>query len=92
MGKPPPNPDITPQARPLNVSTLSSPQDACKVLNVQPCSSWESIKKARRKIVKLANPDRLEMRQSQKRLQAFLDAKNANAAYALLLNLRMNNS
>lgn len=73
----------------LNSPSLSIPQDAFKVLNVPQNSPWESIEKARRKIVELANPGRLEMLQVEQRSKLIQDAKNANAAYAFLLNLRI---
>lgn len=69
---------------PLQISVA----DAYRILKVAPNASWDAIENARRAVVELARPDRLQGVDEDKRQAVRLDALNANAALNVLLQAR----
>jgi len=69
---------------PLQISVA----DAYRILKVAPNASWDAIEHARRSVVELARPDRLQGVDEDKRQAVRLDALNANAALNVLLQAR----
>jgi hypothetical protein len=61
-----------------------SHEEACKVLRVTAGASWEAIENARRQTVDRAHPAKLKSLPAGQRDALTLEAKRANAAYAVL--------
>lgn len=65
-----------------------SVEEACKILKIAPNASWDLIEQARRSIVELARPDRIEKLNEEKRRELRLNAAKANAALNALIEAR----
>jgi hypothetical protein len=63
-------------------------EDAYKLLKATRGSAWESIEQTRRQMVEQSHPARLKSMSPERRNQALADAKRANAAYAVLSQVR----
>ena len=74
--------------QPRAVPTMTA-DDACKLLGVAAGATWESIEQSRRLLVKQSHPERVASMSSIKRDQARDGARHVNAAYAVLLRLRI---
>lgn len=68
-----------------------SAADAYKVLKATSCSTWETIEQTRREVVQQAYPERVATLTPELRATARTEAKKANAAYAILGQLRTRN-
>ena len=83
-------PMVTPA--PANValppSDTVSMADAYKKLKATPGTSWESIEQTRRQLVQASSPSRTASLSSEKRTELQADAKQINAAYAVLCRVR----
>lgn len=64
-------------------------EEAYKVFRAGPGTGWESIEQARRDIVEMANPRRLQELPAAKRAQVQADARRANQAYRVVLSARL---
>ena len=78
---------LNPPAQELLPITISV-DDACRLLNVTPGSTWESIEQARRSLVMSAHPSNVAMLSPNKRAKALAEAARVNAAYLTLFTLR----
>ena len=78
---------LNPFAQDLLPITISV-DDACRLLNVTPGSTWESIEQARRSLVMSAHPSHIATMSPNKRAQALAEAARVNAAYLTLFTLR----
>lgn len=63
--------------------------EAYKILKATSSSTWEAIEQARRQIVQQAHPERLAALGSAQRADVEAEAKRANAASAVLRQLRI---
>lgn len=63
--------------------------EAYKLLGAEPTTRWEILEDRRRKLVHQAHPDNLLRLEAGKRSEALAAARKINAAYAMLLQLRI---
>lgn len=87
----PPAPPVQP-TKPVEVVPPMSADEAYKVLKATPGSTWEAIEQTRRQLVQLAHPEKVAGLSPERRAQVQADAKRANAAYAVLLQVRIRDS
>ena len=78
---------LNPPAQEL-LPIIISVDDACRLLNVTPGSTWESIEQARRSLVMSAHPSNVAMLSPNKRAKALAEAARVNAACLTLFTLR----
>lgn len=62
--------------------------EAYKILKATSCSTWQTIEQNRRQLVQRAHPERVATLDPERRAHAETEAKRANAAYAVLHQLR----
>ena len=65
-----------------------SVDDAYKLLNVMPGSTWESIEQTRRSLVMQSHPSSVAALSADQPAQARTEAARVNAAYLMLSTLR----
>jgi hypothetical protein len=63
-------------------------EDAYKALRATPGATWESIEQTRRALVQQSHPSRWASLNAEKRAKAIEEAKQVNAAYAVLSQAR----
>jgi hypothetical protein len=68
-----------------------SVDEAYKILRATAYSTWEAIEQTRRQAVQQAHPERIATLSPELRAQVKSEAKRANAAYAVLCQLRSRN-
>ena len=78
---------LNPPAQEL-LPIIISVDDACRLLNVTPGSTWESIEQARRTLVMSAHPSNSATMSPSKRAKALTEAARVNAACLTLFTLR----
>lgn len=83
-----PAPVVQP-TRPVEVVPPMSADEAYKVLKATSGSTWEAIEQTRRQVVQLAHPEKVAGLSPERRAQVQADAKRVNAAYAMLLKIRV---
>lgn len=63
-------------------------EDAYKLLKATASSTWESIEQTRRQLVQHSYPGRLMAMNPERRTQALVEARQVNAAYAVISQAR----
>jgi len=91
-------PGPAPPTRPVDAAAASKPvappaptmplEDAYKLLKATAGSTWESIEQTRRQFVQQAHPSRLKSLSPERRAQYLSEARQVNAAYAVLSTQR----
>lgn len=78
---------VAPRER-LALPKIDQPE-AYKLLGAEPTTRWEIVEERRRRLVQQAHPDKLLLLEDVKRTEALAAARKINAAYAMLLQLRI---
>jgi len=66
-----------------------SADEAYRLLNVTPTTTWEQVEQARQRLVNQAHPAVLAKLSPERQAQVTLDARRVNAAYAVLAARRL---